>query len=115
MERRAVVVSVQTLRAELLWVVAGVGHEDQGLWAWVPRGLPCPTPQINLCDTLQHFVDSLTARAVHQGTLIKVLEISPIGPQVLGYVRPPRSCHLHPPLPRLPLLRGLSGQAVRNR
>ena len=37
MERGAGVVSVRTLRAELLWVVAGVGHEDQGLRAQAPR------------------------------------------------------------------------------
>jgi hypothetical protein len=37
MEHRAVIVSVQALRAELLWVEAGVRHEDQGLWAWAPR------------------------------------------------------------------------------
>ena len=34
MERRTGVVSVQTHRAELLWVVVGVEQEDQGLWAW---------------------------------------------------------------------------------
>ena len=37
LERRAVVVSVQTLRAELLLAVASVGHEAQGLQARVPR------------------------------------------------------------------------------
>ena len=37
LERRAVAVSVQTLRAELLLAVAGVGHEAQGLKARVPR------------------------------------------------------------------------------
>ena len=37
MERGARVVSVQTLRAELLWGVASVGHEDQGLRARAPR------------------------------------------------------------------------------
>ena len=45
MERRAEVVSVQTLRAELLWVVAGVGHEDQGLWAWAPRACLAQQPK----------------------------------------------------------------------
>ena len=37
MERGAGVISVQTLRAELLRGVAGVGSEDQGLRARAPR------------------------------------------------------------------------------
>ena len=59
MERGAGVISVQTLRAELLWVVAGVGHEDQGLRGPGTSSPPCPTAQINFCDALQHFSDSL--------------------------------------------------------
>jgi hypothetical protein len=39
------VVSVQTLRAELLWVVAGVGREDQGLQAWAPRACLAQQPK----------------------------------------------------------------------
>ena len=45
MERRAGVVSDPTLRAELLWVVAGVGHEGQGLWAWAPRACLAQLPK----------------------------------------------------------------------
>ncbi|RKX34360.1 MAG: hypothetical protein DRP71_07360 [Verrucomicrobia bacterium] len=45
MERRAGVVPVQTLRAELLWVVAGVGHEDQGLPAWAPHACLAQQPK----------------------------------------------------------------------
>ena len=39
------VVSVQTLRAELLWAVAGVGHEDQGLQAQALRSRLAQRPK----------------------------------------------------------------------
>ena len=55
LERRAVVVSVQTLRAELLLAVAGVGPEAQGLQARVPRTRLAQQPKSISATCLRAF------------------------------------------------------------
>ena len=69
MERGAGVVSVQTLRAE---IALGRGRR----WARGPgptgpgaSSPPCPAAQINLCDTLQHFEDSLLLDSVQENAI----------------------------------------------
>ena len=55
LERRAVAVSVQTLRAELLFAVAGVGHEAQGLQARVRRTRIAQQPKSISATCLRAF------------------------------------------------------------
>ena len=76
MERRAVVVSGQTLRAELLWVAAGVGHEDQGLWAWAPRACLAQHPKSISATPFS------TYQTASKGTLIDSRQTA--GPPGLG-------------------------------
>jgi hypothetical protein len=66
MERRVEVVSVQTLRAELLWVVAGVGREDQGLQAWAPRACLAQQPKSISATRFSTFKTASKIRRVQE-------------------------------------------------
>jgi hypothetical protein len=58
LERHAGVVSVQTLRAELLLALAGVGHEARSPQARVPCTRLAQPIKILLCELPQEFPDS---------------------------------------------------------
>ena len=85
MERGAGVVSVQTLRAEFLWVVAGVGHEDQGLQAWEPRARLAQQPKSISATRFSTFkTASKHFRLRNPRVLISSDRGKPLRPLILG-------------------------------